>query len=120
MKEGIKQGLKEFIISGSIAESRELFISASDNYFKALIHAVDFSIFDKIGKMPDSHSERFRLLEKENKELYDLVSSLFELYRKSYRSTITKEEFENIKNGLKKALRLTNLEKEFIGYLQEK
>ena len=120
MKEGIKQGIKEFILSGKMSEARGLFISACDNYFKALIHAVDLSLFEKIGKIPDSHTERFRILEKENKEPYTLVDSLFNLYRKSYRSSITKEEFNSIKNGLKRTIELTKLEKEFNSYLQEK
>ncbi len=96
MKDGIKQGIKEFILSGVMAESKGLLISACDNYFKALIHAIDLSLFEKIGKVPDSHTERFRILEKENKELYSLVDSLFLLYRKSYRSSVTKEEFNRI------------------------
>ena len=119
MKEGIKQGIKEFMLSGGMAETKGLLISACDNYFKALIHAIDLSLFEKIGKIPDSHTERFRILEKENKELYNLVDSLFNLYRKSYRSSVTKEEFNKIKNGLKKTLELTRLEEEFIGYLQK-
>ena len=119
MKKGIKQGIKEFILSGVMSEKRGLFISARDNYFKALIHAVDLSLFEKIGKVPDSHTERFRILEKENTELYSLVDSLFEPYRRSYRSSVSKKEAEQIKNGLRKTLELTGLEKEFAGYLQK-
>lgn len=119
MKEGIKQGIKEFILSGKMSESKGLLISACDNYFKALIHAIDFSLFEKLGKIPDSHTERFKILEKENKELYNLIDNLFMLYRKSYRSSITKEEFDKVKNGLKKTLKLTKLEKEFSKYIQE-
>lgn len=119
MKEGIKQGIKEFILSGKMAEKKNLLISACDNYFKALIHTIDLSLLEKIGKIPDSHTERFRILEKENKELYSIIDSLFLLYRKSYRSSITKEEFRKIKNGLKKTLEITKFEKEFAGYLQE-
>ena len=48
-----------------------------------------------------------------------MVDSLFNLYRKSYRSSVTKEEFNRIKNGLKKTLELTKLEKEFVKYLQK-
>ena len=119
MKDELRQGIKEFILSGKMAENKGLLISACDNYFKALIHAIDLSLFEKIGKVPDSHTERFRILEKENKELYNLVDSLFNLYRKSYRSSIAKEEFNSIKNGLKKTLEVTKLEKEFIKYLQK-
>jgi len=115
--EGLKQGIKEFIMVGKLAEAKGLLIPATDNYFKALIHAIDFSLFDKIGKIPDSHTERFRILERENKELYKLVDSLFNLYRKSYRSSINKEEFKEIKDGLRKTLEITNLEKEFAQYI---
>ena len=62
----IKQGIKEFIMSGKLSEENGLLISATDNYFKALIHAIDSFLQEKIGKIPDSHSERFRILQKEN------------------------------------------------------
>ena len=113
----IKQGIKEFILTGKLSEERGMLISATDNYFKALIHAVDQFLNERIGKIPDSHSERFRILERENKELYDLLDHLFRFYVKSYRDTITNEEFSEVKNGLKKILQLTGLEKEFAGYL---
>lgn len=105
------------MISGKLSEERGMLISATDNYFKALIHAIDYFLQDKIGKIPDSHTERFRILVRENKELYKLVDYLFNLYVKSYRSNITKEEFLEVKNGLKKVIKITNLEKEFIIYL---
>jgi hypothetical protein len=66
----------------------------------------------------DNHTERFRILKDENKELYQLIDELFELYRKSYRISITKEEFLRIKNGLKRTLEITELKEEFIEYLQ--
>jgi len=119
MKDGLRQGVKEFIISGRLAEKSGLLIPACDSFFKALIHSIDFYLYEKIGKIPDSHTDRFRILEKENKELYALVDSLFNIYRKSYRSSVTKEELNTIKHGLKRTLNLTGLEKEFIGHLQE-
>lgn len=117
MKQGLKEGIKQFIISGTLCEKNSILIPATDNYFKALIHSVDFFLLDIIGKIPDNHTERFRILERENKELYSLVDELFKLYRKSYRESITKEEFLRVKNGLIKTLKLTNLEKEFIKHL---
>src|SRR3989344_4019059 len=98
MSNGLKQGIKEFIIGGKLAEEKNLLISASDSYFKALTHAIDYFLLGLIGKIPDSHTDRFRILEQENKELYGLVDELFKLYRKSYRSSITKEEFLKIKD----------------------
>ena len=117
MRDGIKQGIMEFILSGKMAEKNSLLISACDNYFKALIHAIDLSLFEKIGKIPDSHTERFRILKNGNMELYQLVDRLFFLYRKSYRGSITKKELEMVKHGLKKTLKLTKLEKIFEKYL---
>jgi len=114
-----KDAIKEFIISGKMAEDKGLFISATDNYFKALVIAVDIQLYSTLSLVPKSHTERFRILEKENQELYNLIDKLFSIYRKSYRSIITKDELEKIKNGLKKTLELTRLEKEFIKYLQE-
>lgn len=114
MSNGLKQGIKEFILAGRLSEKSNLLIPAADNYFKALIHAVDFFLEDLFGKIPDNHTERFRVLKRENNELYSLVDELFNLYRKSYRTSITKEEFSRIKDGLKKTLEITGLKEEFI------
>ena len=119
MKKGLKQGIKEFMLAGRLAESNNLLIAAADSYFKALIHAIDLSLFEKLGKIPDSHAERFRTLEKKDKKIYDITDSLFNLYRKSYRSSISSLEFREIKDGLRKTLQLTKLEKEFGSYLEK-
>lgn len=113
----LKKGIKQFIMSAKLSEDNNLLIPAADSFFKALIHVIDFYLWKNIGKIPDNHNERFRILEKENMELYTLNDELFRIYRKSYREDITKEEFLRIKNGLKRALKITGLEKEFIGYL---
>lgn len=111
-------GIKQFILSGKLSEENNLLISATDNYFKALIHAVDLYLLGLIGKIPDNHTERFRILEAENSDVYRIVDELFRLYVKSYRSNISKEEFTKVKDGLKQILRLTKLEEEFVKYLQ--
>ncbi len=113
----IMQGIKEFLIMGKAAEDKGLLIAATDNYFKALLHAIDCYLLNKLGKIPDNHTERFRVLEVENIELYNIIDELFRFYVKSYRSTISKEEFNKVKNGLKKTLKLTNLKEEFSKYL---
>lgn len=120
MKEELKQGIREFIQSASLAEENNLLISACDNYFKALVHALDVFIYCLIGKLPDSHGDRFRILEKRNPELYRIVDGIFSLYRKSYRSTVSKEELSEVKHALRETLRITGLEKEFVGYLEKR
>lgn len=109
----VLQGVKEFIATAKLAEERGLLISAADNYFKALIHAIDYWLSGRIGKIPDSHTERFQILKRENTELYEVVDDLFMLYVKSYRDVIAAEELERIKNGLKTTLKITGLEKDF-------
>ncbi|MCX6707639.1 MAG: hypothetical protein NT001_05880, partial [Candidatus Woesearchaeota archaeon] len=75
------------MISGKLSEERGLFISAADNYFKALVQSADFFIQQNLGKTPDSHSERFRILQDFNRELYSIIDDLFRYYLKSYRET---------------------------------
>ncbi|HLC46195.1 MAG TPA: hypothetical protein VJI75_00475 [Candidatus Nanoarchaeia archaeon] len=108
----IKQGIKEFILSGKLLEEKKLLIPAADNYFKALVQSADWFIQQSLGKIPDSHSERFRMLEGFNKELYLIIDGLFRYYVKSYRDTISMEELERIKDGLRKTLFITGLDKE--------
>lgn len=47
----LRQGIKEFILTGKSAEKENMLISATDNYFKALIHAVDYFLQQSIRKI---------------------------------------------------------------------
>ncbi len=120
MLEDVKKGLKEFLISGSNSEKASLLIAATDNYYKAIAHACDVFIYSRVGKLPNNHEERFRLLEALLPELYELVDTLFFTYRKSYRSVILAEDLRKVKDGLRKTLELTGLKEEFEEYLGQK
>jgi hypothetical protein len=51
MNDGLKQGIREFMMAGRLAEKSSLLIAATDNYFKALIHATDFYLANLFGKI---------------------------------------------------------------------
>lgn len=117
VENGLKKGMKQFILSGKFNEKNKFFIAATENYFKVILHAIDFYIYKIIKKLPDNHTERFAILKDLDDSLYKLIGELFKIYRKSYREDISKEEFERIKNGLEKTLKITELEEEFKKYL---
>lgn len=116
--ESVKDGIRDFILGSKACEDKGLLLPATENMFKAILHAVDFFIYKVLGKTPDNHNERFDILKDLDKKLYELVSQLFLLYRKSYRENFSKEEFKKVKDGLRETLKITGLEKEFEKYLQ--
>lgn len=69
-------------------------------FFKALISLSDLYILQKIGKIPSSHFQRFRILQMEFPEIYSLVDKDFPFYQDSYNSSMSKELAEVIKNDV--------------------
>ncbi|MEK6855747.1 MAG: hypothetical protein AABX66_01165 [Nanoarchaeota archaeon] len=82
------QNAREYYEIGLDAEKKKNYNSAITLYFKALAVFCDLLILKKIGKIPSSHSERFRILETLDKEIYELVDRDFTFYQNSYRARL--------------------------------
>jgi HEPN domain-containing protein len=63
---------------------KQKYKSATILLAKALFALLDYLIFIKYGKLPKNHSERFRILETREKEIYQLVDSVWGKYTDTY------------------------------------
>lgn len=67
----------KFLESAELVYKNKDFTSAAILYFKALFSALDLIILKETGKTPKDHSERFRILEARNHELYEELDKLY-------------------------------------------
>jgi uncharacterized protein (UPF0332 family) len=89
--------IKIFNNSANQVYKLEDYTSATILYFKTLFAIHDYILLQKIGYAPKDHTERFRLLEKEFPESYDILDSEFNTYRSTYSRLISKETCDRIK-----------------------
>lgn len=106
----LKEGIEEFTKSAHEEEQKNRFRAAAVLYFKAIAEVCDLLLYLKIRRVPDNHTERFRLLEENFHSVYIVLHSIFGLYRKTYRTNITKNEVERIATALK---RIREIEENF-------
>ena len=62
---------------------------------------VDIYILKQTGETPSSHANRFRTIQKNFPEIYDLVDKDFPFYQNSYSQSMNKEIAEAIKDDAK-------------------
>ena len=109
----LKDGFSEFFEGALEEESKGRLKLAVTAYFKAITQLCDLMLLRKRGYAPSSHTERFRLLEKEFLPVYLSVDRIFKTYQDTYSQPITKESCTIIKNELKNIIKNGNLAEEF-------
>ncbi|MBI4155140.1 hypothetical protein HY498_03580 [Candidatus Woesearchaeota archaeon] len=112
-KHNLKESFKEFIERAIDEEKKSRFKLAVTAYFKAITQICDLIILRKRGYTPQSHSEIFRLLEKEFAVIYTSVDSIFKTYQDTYSIPLRKESCKIIKNEIKNIIRNGELSEEF-------
>lgn len=105
-------GIKEFSAAAEDEEKKERYRSAVTLYFKALALACDLAIYRKVRVIPNSHSDRFRLLERVLPDAYPIVNRAFAYYTDTYSKAITKKHCEEIRGALHEVLNITGIESE--------
>ncbi len=118
-EEELKKGFDEFFEGGIDEENKKRFNLAITAYFKAITQICDIIIIRKIGFAPSSHSERFRLLERNFPPVYKIADNLFSLYKKTYSMPLNKESCNIIKNEIRNIIIAAKAEKEFERALQK-
>ncbi len=73
------------------------YTSATILYFKAWFALQDLILFQKTGKVPKDHSERFRLLEKVFPKIYEKLNTEFLTYRETYSRILDKATCDRIR-----------------------
>lgn len=96
--EEILQNIMSFWKSAGMVYNSGDYTSASILYFKCLFAVADYAIFKRKKRTPNDHTERFRILEEEFKDIYIVIDKLFPLYRDTYSFTVSKEKCEEVKN----------------------
>ena len=84
------KNIKEFYKNALEIEEKGDFNSSVTLFFKALAVLADLYIYKKEGKIPSSHTERFRILEKKYNNIYTIIDKDFLAYQDSYRTQLNK------------------------------
>jgi hypothetical protein len=91
LKETLIANAKEYYRNAVSSEKRNEFNSSVTLFFKCISSLVDLFILNNSGKIPSSHSDRFRILEVKYPEIYKIVDICFPFYQGSYRSKLNLE-----------------------------
>lgn len=97
-KDILEKTAQEYFSSGCDEYAKERYNAAVVLFFKALVAYADLLLLQKTGQTPSSHNERFRMIQKNSPEAYDLLDKDFPFYQDSYVQRLTKELAEVIKN----------------------
>ena len=97
----LEKTAREYFESAEDEFNKERYNSAVVLYFKSLVAFVDLFVLQKTGNTPSSHTERFRITQKDFQEVYDLLDKDFPFYQNSYFQIMSKELAEVIKNDAK-------------------
>ena len=108
-EEDLIGNIKEFLKNAELAMLREEYNTSLTLYFKTLAVMADLYLLRTIGRIPNNHSERFRILERSTPGIYQILDKNFLAYQESYRSKLKKENCEAIKEDVTRILRILKL-----------
>jgi hypothetical protein len=103
------ENIKEFYDSALGEEKKSHYNVAVTLYFKTIAVLADLYIYKKEGKIPNSHSERFRILETNYHDIYELLDKSFPFYQDSYKIKLNKEVCVLLKNDAKKLIKILEI-----------
>ena len=95
------ENAKEYYRNATAAEQRKEYNTAVTLYFKTLAALTDLFIYRKEGKIPSSHTDRFRISEQKYPELYSKLDQNFSFYQDSYRKRLDLEITEILRDDAK-------------------
>lgn len=79
---------------------------------KSLFALCDYLILKKYGKLPKNHSERFRILELKENNIYHQIDEIFSKYVDTYSKPSNDENYKKIKEVIKKIIENEEFDKE--------
>lgn len=113
MKEELKEILiknaKEYYNNAIEAEKKRQYNSAVTLFFKALSSLCDLYILTKEGKMPSSHTERFKILKSKYPQIYRIIDKDFPFYQDSYKARLNKEVSDMLKEDARKLFKILDI-----------
>lgn len=105
------ENINEFYRNGKESEEKGDFNTSVTLYFKALAVLADLYILREEGKIPSSHSERFRILEEKYPEICQIIDKDFLDYQNSYRIKLGQENCKILREDAEKLFRILKLNK---------
>jgi len=103
--------INEFYRNAVSSEAKKDYNTAVTLYFKALAVLADLYILRKEGKIPSSHSERFRILEEKYADIYKILDKDFLDYQNSYKLKLNKDICEVLKNDAERLFEILGINK---------
>lgn len=100
-KEILEKTAREYFFSAEDELAKERYNSAVVLFFKALVALADLYILQETGSTPSSHTDRFRIAQKDFPEIYNFLDKDFPFYQNSYVQLMSKELAEVIKDDAK-------------------
>ena len=100
--EKLLQNIRTIVSSAEIVYANKDYTSATILYFKVLFGITDFILLREQGKAPKDHTERFRMLEVSNKDIYEFLDKYFKVYRDTYSILIDKQTCDKVRENVKK------------------
>ena len=104
MKKALLETIKKDKQAADLLFDNKLITQATILYFKTLFAIFDYVILKKIGKAPQSHTERFIILKQELPELYQINDTYFSVYQQTYSTEIEKSICEEIQKHVNKLI----------------
>ena len=98
----LRDNFDEYYQLGLRAFSESKYNSAMTLFFKAIVALCDLFLLKKEGRIPSSHSDRFRTIEEKYPEIYKILDRDFPFYQDSYTKKMDKESAELLKDDIEK------------------
>ena len=109
LKESLIENEREYFKNAIDAHKRDEFNTSVTLFFKALSALDDLNILINEGKMPTSHSERFRILQQKYKKFYFILDKNFPFYQESYRTKLNKETSTMFEEDARELFKILNI-----------
>ncbi len=104
----LTDNFNEYFSLGLRAFKEGKYNSATTLFFKAIASLCDIYLLKKEGRIPSSHSDRFRVLEDKYPQVYAIVDKDFPFYQESYTKKMDKESAELLKNDIETLKKILN------------
>ena len=98
----LTNNFEEYFQLGLRAFNEQKYNSATTLFFKAIVALCDLFLLKKQGRIPSSHSDRFRTIEENYLEIYKILDRDFPFYQDSYTKKLDKESAELLKDDIEK------------------
>jgi len=109
IKDDLISNAKEYFENAFSAQKRKQYNTSVTLFFKTISSLADLYIFNKENRIPSSHSERFRILQRKYPKIYEYLDKNFSFYQDSYRLKLNLEISKIFENDCRKLFEINNI-----------